>query len=57
MSRDFDLGSYGKIISSIKDLGYKIVFFEDLDVQDMHLILRHDVDVSLISNSLIVELT
>ena len=47
MSRNFDLGSYGEIISKIQDLGYKIVFFEDLDLQDTHLILRHDVDVSL----------
>ncbi len=47
MSRDFDLDSYGKMISKIKNLGYKIVFFEDLDVQKTHMILRHDVDISL----------
>tara|TARA_Y100001968_G_scaffold327331_1_gene372129 strand:- start:1048 stop:1797 length:750 start_codon:yes stop_codon:yes gene_type:complete len=47
MSRDFDLESYGEMISTIKKLGYKIVFFEDLDVQDTHLLLRHDVDISL----------
>ncbi len=47
MRRNFDLESYGEIISEIKRLGYKIVFFEDLDAQDSHLILRHDVDISL----------
>tara|TARA_Y100001968_G_scaffold322231_1_gene357941 strand:- start:319 stop:1068 length:750 start_codon:yes stop_codon:yes gene_type:complete len=47
MSIDFDLDSYGEIIFKIKNLGYKIVFFEDLDFQNTHLILRHDVDISL----------
>ena len=47
MVRNFDLDSYGEIISKIKNLGYEIVFFEDLNLNDSHLILRHDVDVSL----------
>ena len=47
MSRDFDLDSYGDMISKIKSLGYKIVFFEDLDPKYKHMILRHDIDISL----------
>ena len=35
------------MISEIKNLGYEIVFFEVLDVQASHLILRHDVYISL----------
>ena len=47
MSNNFNLDSYGVMISRIKELGYKIVFFEEIDFKSKHLILRHDIDMSL----------
>ena len=47
MDSNFDLNSYGNMISKIQKLGYEIVFFEDLDIRSPHLILRHDIDISL----------
>ena len=47
MDSNFDLNSYGNMISKIQNLGYKIVFFEDLEIHAAHLILRHDIDISL----------
>ena len=47
MSNNFNLNSYGVMISRIKELGYKIVFFDGIDFKSKHLILRHDIDMSL----------
>jgi len=47
MNRDFTWASYRAILKSFQGLGYQVRSYEDADPAAKHLILRHDLDMSL----------
>ena len=47
MSRDFTLEAYGGLLGALTERGYQVRGYADVDPAQRHLILRHDVDMSL----------
>lgn len=47
MSRDFSLDSYTVLVGNLLDRGYAAVSFQEADPAVQHLILRHDIDMSV----------
>ena len=46
-ARNFSLEAYRLLLAELSGAGYQIVGFDAVDAQSRHLVLRHDVDVSL----------
>jgi hypothetical protein len=44
---DFSLASYGALLDELASRSYKVVGFEEADPAERHLVLRHDLDLSV----------
>ncbi|MEM8970657.1 MAG: hypothetical protein AAGD43_01155 [Pseudomonadota bacterium] len=51
----FDLDGYCKLLRSLLSRGYEVVDFHTLDPQRQHLILRHDIDMSIAAAQRVAE--
>jgi hypothetical protein len=47
MSSGFNLDAYRTLLSELRDRGYECRSYDNVDPQARHLILRHDIDISL----------
>lgn len=47
MNAEFSLAAYAALLRSLSEMGYRDVPFQDADTASAHLILRHDVDMTL----------
>lgn len=56
MSNEFSLAAYSSLLLALRERGYQDVQYEDADPACAHLILRHDVDMTLDSAARMAEI-
>jgi hypothetical protein len=56
MTSDFTLGAYSELVGAFRTRHYAIRAFDDVDAYSRHVVIRHDVDMSLKAATRVAEL-